>query len=126
MKTKSAKAKGRRLQDLVAEVMQRHLNLGTHDVYKAAMSTPGTDIRIVFGPHVLSFECANQEKLNLWAKWKQCQTNAQKDRATPIMIVARNHTAPLAVVDVELLGHLLWMWKEQTERLENDGAKVTS
>ena len=81
MKTSSAKAKGRRLQDyVVKKLKEKYLNnsLEDDDVKPAIMGETGTDIKL--SPLAKSFipfdiECKNQEKLNVWSALKQCEAN---------------------------------------------------
>ena len=69
MKTSSAKAKGRKLQQWFANLLVEKLNLDQEDIESRPMGSQGEDIilgkqsRQIF-PY--SVECKNQEKVNVW------------------------------------------------------------
>ena len=46
-----------------------------------------------------SFECKNQERLNVWKALEQAETNAEK--GTPVVIIKRNRSKIYAVMEVE-------------------------
>ncbi len=69
------------------------------------MGASGTDILLSERAlQVLPFaiECKCQEKLNLWEAWSQTIMNVEKPNQYPLLIIKRNHSIPLAVVDAEL------------------------
>ena len=74
MKTSSAKAKGRRLQQWVAKMLVEHLGADEEDLESRPMGSSGEDIimgkqtRQIF-PY--SVECKNQEKVNIWSAMEQ-------------------------------------------------------
>lgn len=96
MKPKSAKAKARRLQDAVYEILIEHLKgkLDPDDIRTAIMGESGEDIkRSPLAKKVLpfSFECKNQEKLNIWSAIEQAKENADKEDI-PAVIFKRNRS----------------------------------
>jgi hypothetical protein len=103
MKTQSAKAKGRRLQQWVRDKINAHFTFKDGDVSSRSMGAGGTDLilspnAMVYFPYAI--ECKNTEKLNLWGAWEQAQANSTKE-AKPLLVIARNRQAPLVVVDAE-------------------------
>lgn len=102
MKTSSAKAKGRNLQNHVAECIRT--KFANHDpacVRPAIMGENGVDIHLYGAIKTLfpfSIECKNQEALNIWASWKQAVINTEKGTKTAL-IIKRNHQIPLIVLD---------------------------
>ena len=92
MKTSSAKAKGRKLQQWVVTKLLESRPMGSsgEDVIMGVQS------RKQF-PY--SIECKNQEAVNVWKAMEQCQTNC-KDYE-PLVIIKRNKSKPLALVDAE-------------------------
>ena len=46
-----------------------------------------------------SFECKNQERVNVWKAYEQAAANA--GGYEPLLIIKRNRQKPLAVVDAE-------------------------
>tara|TARA_R110000824_G_scaffold39556_2_gene119496 strand:+ start:1032 stop:1409 length:378 start_codon:yes stop_codon:yes gene_type:complete len=100
---KTAKAKGRRLQQLVVKKLLLLLpGVQPDDIQSRSMGANGEDIML--SPYArskfpYSVECKNQEKLNLWKAWEQTQGNAEDYQ--PLLIVGKNNTKPLAVVDLD-------------------------
>ena len=100
---KTAKAKGRRLQNAVVKKLLLLLpGVQPDDIQSRSMGSNGEDI--ILSPYArskfpYSVECKNQEKLNLWKAWEQTQGNA--DEYQPLLIVGKNNTKPLAVVDLD-------------------------
>ena len=89
MKTKSAKAKGRNLQNLVRDRLRKifvdnwtkYPKLEYDDIKSQTMGMGGEDI--VLSPIAkklipYSFECKNREKLNIWESLKQCEDNCEE------------------------------------------------
>ena len=109
MKAKSAKAKGRKLQNyVVKELRKAYPELDDDDIKSQIMGVSGEDV--VFSPLAkrligLSFECKNQEKLNLWDSLSQAEDNAEK--RTPVLVFKRNRSEVYAAVPFEFLIKLL-------------------
>ncbi len=110
MKTSSAKAKGRKLQDwVVAYLREKHHRwLENDDIKPALMGESGEDVKLSpaarkFIPY--SFECKNVEKLNTWTAYDQAVENSKG--YTPIVIIKKNGRKPLAVLDAKYLLGLL-------------------
>lgn len=104
MKTSSCKAKGRNLQNHVADVLRtRFPNLDPSLIKPAIMGEKGVDIKL-FGEAAnlinLSIECKNVEKLNVWAAWDQTLANAVSTQI-PALIMKKNRTKALIVMDFE-------------------------
>ena len=107
MKVKSAKAKGRNLQNLVRDKLRsifvdlwtKMPRLEYDDIKSQTMGMGGEDI--VLSPIAkklipYSFECKNTERLNLWRSLKQSQDNCE-DRE-PVLIIKRNRSEVYAVI----------------------------
>ena len=76
MNTRSAKAKGRRLQNEICRMLLEHFkeNLQEGDLRPAIMGETGEDIKrspLAKKIFPYSIECKNQEKLNIWSALKQ-------------------------------------------------------
>ena len=110
MKTSSAKAKGRRLQDAVAKsLIDAYPLLREGDIKPIIMGASGPDI--VLSPaaeDVIPFdiEAKNQEKASVWAWLKQAEENTKKDRI-PLLIFKRNNSKTYAVIEWDKLLNLL-------------------
>ena len=102
MKTQSAKAKGRRLQQWTRDQLIEHLMISDEDVESRSMGAGGEDLIMARAarekfPH--SIECKNVEKLNVWDAYEQAVANAGEYE--PIVVMKKNHKKPLVVVDAE-------------------------
>ena len=108
MKTSSAKAKGRRLQQYVRDRIRETFGLQEDDVQSRSTSAPGEDIMLSPAARnkvPLSIECKNVQRINVWEAWEQAKTNAGEHE--PTLVISRNHADVLAVVDLEFLLDLL-------------------
>tara|TARA_R100000458_G_C8211469_1_gene198796 strand:- start:385 stop:732 length:348 start_codon:yes stop_codon:yes gene_type:complete len=109
MNPRASKAKGRRLQNFVRDLLRKVFpKLEEDDIKSQTMGMPGEDIVLsplakVIIPY--SFECKNVEKLNVWSAIKQAEDNCQ-DRE-PVVIIKRNRTDAYAVVKAEHLIKLI-------------------
>ena len=79
MKTQSAKAKGRKLQQWVRDLILETWNeLEPDDVRSTSMGAGGEDLQLSpaarrkFG---YSVECKNVEKLNVWSAYEQAEAS---------------------------------------------------
>jgi len=96
MRPSSAKAKARRLQDAVVELLLEHFNgkLVEGDLRPAVMGESGEDVKrspLAKEVFPFSFECKNQEKLNIWSALKQAEGNAG-DKDIPAVAFKRNRS----------------------------------
>ena len=103
MKTRSAKAKGRRLQNKIRDLLlEEFKELEPDDIRTAIMGETGEDIKLSPAARKLipySFECKNQEKLNIWDSLKQAEENSGV--SSPVLIFKRNRSKTYAVLNVE-------------------------
>ena len=101
--TKSVKAKGRRLQNLVRDLLRSAFSfLHEDDIKSQTMGMGGEDI--VLSPLArksipYSFECKNVERLNVWDAIEQANTNS-KDRI-PVVVMKKNRKNAYAVLPLE-------------------------
>ena len=109
MKTRSAKNKGKRLQNSVRELLLENFKqLEPDDIKSAIMGDSGEDILLSPAARKLfpfSVECKNQEKLNIWSSVEQTETNAGKH--TPLLIFKRNRSKTYAVLQLDDLLEML-------------------
>ena len=99
MKTSSAKAKGRRLQQRVRDDLRAIApQLDPTDIESTTMGLSGVDILLtkaakdVFGP--LAFECKNVEKLNAIGVFQEHMDKYAPKGMVPLMVHSRNHAEP--------------------------------
>ena len=102
MKTQSAKAKGRRLQQWFRDLLIEKLNVHPEDIESRSMGAGGEDLimaRAARQKFPYSIECKNQESINIWKSYEQAQENA--GNYEPIVVLKRNNTKPLILVDAD-------------------------
>ena len=104
MKTSSGKAKGRRLQNKIRDLLLEHFSdkLEPDDVKVAIMGESGEDIKLSPAARKLipySFECKNQEKLNIWSSLEQAEENSGD--YPPVLIFKRNRSKTYVTIELE-------------------------
>ena len=102
MRTQSAKAKGRRLQQWFRDLLIDKLRIHKEDIESRSMGAGGEDLimaRAARQKFSYSIECKNQEKINIWESYKQADENS-KDYE-PVVVIKRNKHKPLVLVDAE-------------------------
>jgi len=102
MKTSSAKAKGRKLQQWFRNLLVERLELDPEDSESRPMGSQGEDI--ILGKESrqafpYSIECKNQEAVNVWKAYEQAESNCKGYE--PLVVIKRNRTKPLVLVDAE-------------------------
>ena len=100
--TSSRKAKGRRLQNKVRDLILEKFNLHPDDVRSAIMGESGEDIKLsnsARSKFPFSVECKAQEKLNIWDSLKQAEDNSNSH--TPILIFKRNRSKTYVTLSLE-------------------------
>ena len=105
MKTSSCKSKGRRLQQwTVDQLLETFHKLTNDDVRSTSMGASGSDVQLSQAAKELipfEFECKNTERFQIWSAFEQAESNCGSRE--PCVIVKRNGSAPLAVIDAEWL-----------------------
>ena len=103
MKTSSAKAKGRRLQQKIRDLLlETFTELEPDDIRSTSMGVSGEDLQLSPAARKLipfAIECKNQEKLNVWDSLKQAEENSGD--YDPVLIFKRNRSKTYAVINIE-------------------------
>ena len=102
MKTQSAKAKGRRLQQWFRDLLIEKLDVHPEDIESRSMGAGGEDLimaRAARKKFPYSIECKNQENVNVWKAYEQAKENSNDYE--PIVVLKRNNTKPLVLVDAD-------------------------
>jgi len=114
MRTSSAKAKGRRLQDWLKAQLIARLGLSpqTDLVRTAVMGESGADVAVI-GTLKKSFpfsiECKNQEKYKgIYDILAQAATHSKME---PLGVIKMNHRKPIVVLDAEVFLDIFFKWK---------------
>ena len=102
MKTSSAKQKGRKLQQWMRDILIQKLGIHPEDIESRSMGSQGEDLimaRAAREKFPLSIECKNQESVNVWKSYEQAAENSGEYE--PIVVIKRNQSKPLVVIDAE-------------------------
>ena len=108
MKVGSGKAKGRRLQQWMRDLLIEKLDIHPEDIESRPMGSQGEDLimsRAAREKFPFSIEAKNQESLNVWRAWEQALANSGK--YDPILVIKKNNVKPLVVVDAEYFVNLI-------------------
>jgi hypothetical protein len=109
MKPRSAKNKGKRLQNKVRDIiLEKFDKLEPDDVRSITMGDSGEDILLSPAARRLfpfSVECKAQESLSIWSALQQAESNAGKH--IPLVIFKRNRSKTYAVLEFKELLKLL-------------------
>ena len=113
-KTRSAKAKGRRLQNFVRDILREIFSsLEPDDIKSQTMGMCGEDIVLSPAAKKLipySFECKNQERLDLWGSLKQAEDNC--NNRIPALVFKRNRSDTYVTIPFQHFVEIL----EENER----------
>lgn len=116
MKTRTAKAKGRRLQNWTRDKLRALFpSLEDGDIESRPMGQAGTDVILspaAFNKFPFSVECKNQEAAKTIYKWYE-QAAADNKDGEPLVIMKRNNQRVLAVMDADILLSLLAALNDQ-------------
>tara|TARA_Y100000593_G_scaffold74397_1_gene136885 strand:- start:329 stop:697 length:369 start_codon:yes stop_codon:yes gene_type:complete len=107
VKTQSAKAKGRRLQQWFRDLLIEKLDVHPEDIESRSMGAGGEDLimaRAAREKFPYSIECKNQESINIWKSYEQAKENSGKHE--PIVVLKRNNVKPLVLVDAKYFVNL--------------------
>ena len=109
MKTRSAKNKGKRLQNDVRDlILETFKELEPDDVRSTTMGDSGEDVLLSPAARKLfpfSVECKNQEKLNIWSSLEQAEDNAGPH--IPLLVFKRNRSKTYVAMNIDYLMDLL-------------------
>ena len=109
MNPQSAKAKGRKFQQQVRDLLLENApELEPDDIRSTSMGCGGEDLQ--FSPaarrrYGISIECKNQEKLNVWSAFEQAEANSGNHE--PVLFMKKNRKKPVVVIDAEYFISLL-------------------
>lgn len=109
MKPQSAKAKGRKLQQWVRDlILEAWTDLEEDDVRSTSMGAGGEDVQLSPAARrhfPYSVECKSVEKLNVWGAYEQASANSGKHE--PLLVMKKNRKKPLVVLDAEAFMELV-------------------
>ncbi len=97
MKPRSARAKGKRLEQKVAKLWRQKID-------GFAIPTPGSGSGNNFKEdvynHYYSIECKNQETVSLWKWWEQARSHPANAKP-PALCISGNYRPILVVMDID-------------------------
>jgi len=104
MKPQSAKAKGRKLQQLVRDkLLELSDTFREGDIESTGMGQSGEDVQL--SPHArdllpISIECKHHHKMAVYSIIDQCKSNTP-DGCQPVVVLKANYKKPVAVIDLD-------------------------
>ena len=108
MKTSSAKAKGRKLQQEVVKcILKNYPDLTPLDVRSTSMGVTGQDVQLssmAAARFPMQVECKNRAAIAIYKDYEQACTHGTLE---PLLVIKQNHSKPLAVVDLEFFIKLM-------------------
>ena len=105
-----SKAKGRKLQNLLRDLLRVAFpSLEEDDVKSQTMGMSGEDI--VLSPAArkvipYSFECKNVERLQFWSSVEQCEANC-KENISPAVVVKKNRKDPMVAIPLNVFINMI-------------------
>jgi hypothetical protein len=109
MNVRSVKAKGRRLQNKLRDLLRKAFPmLEEDDIKSQTMGMTGEDI--VLSPLAqktipYSFECKNKERLDLWKSLLQAEENC--NGRSPVLVIKRNRSKTYAILELDKFMELI-------------------
>ena len=104
MHTSSAKAKGRRLQQHVRDLILKYsTNLTEDDVRSTSMGAGGEDVQLsteARKQYPISIECKSKASYAFYKDYSQATTNAPTG-TEPILVCKANHKPVVVIVDAD-------------------------
>ncbi len=108
MKPRSAKAKGKKLQNWVRDqILKNFTHLEPDDVRSTTMGDIGEDIKLSPAARKVipyQIECKSRAAISVYEWYNQCKEHGNH---APLLIVKSNQEAPLVVIDAEDFFELL-------------------
>lgn len=120
MKPSSCKAKGRKFQQYIRDLIRTTFKLEDDDVESRSMGCGGEDIMLsplARSRFPFSVECKHVERLNVYEAYNQASTNSKKYE--PVLFMKKNRKKALAVVDAEYFFKLVGgLYESKQQALE--------
>lgn len=110
IKTSSAKAKARRLQDKIRDLIRETFGLSEHDVKSAVMGESGIDVKLSEKAREMfpyAVEAKAYKRIALFQWWKQTEENAKQEGLKPLLVFKQDRAQPLAAMPLKDFMELL-------------------
>jgi hypothetical protein len=107
LKPRSAKAKGKRLQNWTRDLILETFPLEKDDVRSTTMGDTGEDVQL--SPQARKFipfqiECKNKAHVSVYSWWRQCIEHGPHE---PLLVIKEDDAEPLVVVSAVTFFKLL-------------------
>ena len=116
---RSSKAKGRRLQNFVRDMLKEiYTELHPDDIKSQTMGMTGEDIILTPAARKLcsfSFECKNVERLQMWQAIDQCESN-RPDGTDPAIVFKKNGKQPYVAIPLTVFCDMLQLQYDTGEK----------
>ena len=114
MKPQSAKAKGRKLQQVVRDMILKYSpSLEIDDVKSTSMGAGGEDVQLspaARRQYPVSIECKSRASFAFYKDYDQAVMNCPKD-CEPMVVAKANHKNPVVIIDAD------WFFKNFPKRI---------
>jgi len=114
MKPQSAKAKGRKLQQVVRDMILKYSpSLEIDDVKSTSMGAGGEDVQLspaARRQYPVSIECKSRASFAFYKDYDQAVMNCPKD-CEPMVVAKANHRNPVVIIDAD------WFFKNFPKRI---------
>jgi hypothetical protein len=100
--TASAKAKGRKFQQKIAEALTKAFKLEDGDIESRSMGAGGEDLMLSPAARrklPFSFECKKHKRFGVYSHYEQAKANAGKH--TPVLVIEADREKPLVVLSFD-------------------------
>ena len=107
MLTRSAKNKGKKLQNLVRDKLQERFPEWKNYIKSTTMGESGEDVQIVGAARIaipFQFECKSRKAIAIYKDFEQAK---QHGIYAPCLVIKQNASQPLAVIDLDIFLDLL-------------------
>ena len=119
MNVRSNKAKGRKLQNMVRDILRDSFpTLEEDDIKSQTMGMTGEDIVLSPAARKLipySFECKNVERLQMWQAIEQCETN-KPEGTEPAIVFKKNGKQPYVAIPLTTFCDMLQLQYDTGEQ----------
>lgn len=104
MKTQSAKAKGRKLQQIVRDkILQKYPQLTSRDVRSTSMGAAGVDILLserAYSNFPFDVECKSRARMAVYDLYNDAVDN-NTHVGYPLLVIKQNNSEPLVVLSLD-------------------------
>ena len=106
MRPQSAKAKGRKLQQYVRDLIRKQFKywLEEDDVKSTSMGAQGEDVQLSPKARAvlpIAIECKSRRRIAVYRDYEQATEHAGETNREPVVVIKENGKDPLAIIDLQ-------------------------